>query len=200
MSNQNKPEQVEVSNSEPKEKGKKPLFQEILSWIYTLGFAVILALAIRHFIFEPVMVDGMSMADTLQDKEIMYVSKPQYIFGTPKAGDVVICKYPERKENFVKRVIGVPGDEVAILFNQVYINGEPLEEDYLTLDRNNNGFSMVPYKLGEKEYFVMGDNRDNSHDSRNYYGYNKPTAITEDMIKGKVCFVFFPFNDIRMID
>ncbi|MBP3646660.1 MAG: signal peptidase I [Clostridia bacterium] len=192
-------QEQEVQQPEP-EKKKVDVKKEIISWILTLSVAVIAALAIRTFIFEPIRVDGSSMADTLQDGEVMLVTKPEYLFGDPQFGDVVICKYPGRTEKFVKRVMGLPGDEIAIIANIVFRNGEPLNEPYLTPDRNNNGFSMAPFKLGEGEYFVMGDNRDNSHDSRNYYNYLTPAALTRDMIIGKVRCVFFPFTSIRGID
>jgi len=194
----------ELQNAEaPEEQNeKKPTNwkKELVSWIFTLGAAVIAALVIRTFIFEPIRVDGSSMADTLQDGEVMVVTKPEYLLGDPEFGDVVICKYPGRTENFVKRVMGVPGDEIMIIANIVFRNGQPLEEPYLTPDRNNNGFSMAPFKLGDDEYFVMGDNRDNSHDSRNYYNYLTPAALTRDMIIGRVRCVVFPFSNIRGIE
>lgn len=198
-----------VQNQEPEQqsgeagkKEKKPVNvkKEIISWIVTFATAIIAALVIRTFLFEPIRVDGQSMCDTLQDGEIMLVTKPEYLMGDPEFGDVVICKYPGRTENFVKRVMGVPGDEIAILFNVVFRNGEPLDEPYLTPERNNNCFSMMPFKLGEGEYFVMGDNRDNSHDSRNYYDYQTPSALTRDMIIGRVRCVIFPFDSIRGIE
>jgi len=195
-------QEPETQPEENAQKEKKPtnVKKEIISWILTLGAAVVAALLIRTFVFEPIRVDGQSMCDTLQDGEIMLVTKPEYLLGDPEFGDVVICKYPGRTENFVKRVMGVPGDEIAILFNVVFRNGEPLEEPYLTPSRNDNGFSMAPFKLGEGEYFVMGDNRDNSHDSRNYYNYQTPAALTRDMIIGRVRCVVFPFGNIRGIE
>ena len=174
--------------------------KELISWIVTLAVAVAIALPIRTFVFEPIRVDGESMCDTLQDGEVMIVTKPEYLVGDPQHGDVIICKYPGRKENFVKRVMGVPGDVISIISNVVYRNGEKLDEPYLTPSRNDNGFSMAPFTLGEDEYFVMGYNRDNSHDSRNYYSYSKPSAITRDMIVGHVRWVVFPFSSIRGIE
>ena len=182
-----------------KEKKTVNIKKEILSWIVTLGSAVVAALVIHAFLFVPVRVDGASMSDTLLDGEVMLVTKPEYLLGNPQFGDVVICKYPGRTENFVKRVMGVPGDEIMILSNIVFRNGEPVSEPYLTAERNDDGFSMAPYKLGEDEYFVMGDNRDNSHDCRNMNGYASPEAITRDMIVGHVRCVFFPFSRIRGI-
>ncbi|MDD3411450.1 MAG: signal peptidase I [Eubacteriales bacterium] len=191
--------QVAAPKNEP-EKKPKNVKKEILSWILTLGSAVVIALLIRTFLFEPIRVDGGSMMDTLQNGEIMFVTKPEYLFGEPQRGDVVICKYPGRTENFVKRLMGVPGDVIEVRSNVVYRNGEALEEPYLTADRNDDGFSMEAYTLGEGEYFVMGDNRDNSHDCRNYYGYGQPTALTRDQIIGHVRCVLFPFSGIRGIE
>ncbi|MDD3335635.1 MAG: signal peptidase I [Eubacteriales bacterium] len=193
--------QTETETINKKEKKPVNVKKEILSWILTLGAAVVIALVIRHFLFEPIRVDGESMCDTLQNNEIMLVTKPEYLFGgDPQRGDVIICKYPGRTENFVKRVMGVPGDVIEVRQNVVYRNGEAVDEPYLTPERNNNGFSMEAFTLGENEYFVMGDNRDNSHDSRNYYGYGSPSAITRDMIIGHVRCVVFPFDAIRGIE
>lgn len=179
---------------------KKNVKKEILSWILTLGSAVVIALLIRTFLFEPIRVDGQSMCDTLQNNEIMFVTKPEYLFGQPQRGDVVICKYPGRTENFVKRLMGVPGDTIEIKNNVVYRDGEVVDEPYLTPSRDDDGFDMDPITLGEDQYFVMGDNRDNSHDSRNYYGYGKPATLTRSQIIGHVRCVVFPFDKIRGIE
>lgn len=180
---------------------KKPLWRELLSWVVTLGTAVVIAFAIRTLLFEPVRVDGESMCDTLQDGEIMIVTKPEYLIGDPQFGDVVICHYPGRgNTNFVKRVIGTPGDVIEIRDDVLYRNGEPVDEPYLTPGRNDKGFDMAPYTVGEGKYFVAGDNRDNSHDSRNYYYNGMPEAIDRDMIKGHVRWVAFPFDNMRGIE
>ena len=189
-----------LETAETMEKKKVDIKKEIISWALALGSAVIIALIIRTFLFEPIRVQGNSMNDTLANGEIMMVTKPEYLLGSPKAGDVIICKYPERKEYFVKRLMGVPGDVIQVQQNVVYRNGEALEEPYLTPERNDDGFSMAPFTLGDGEYFVMGDNRDNSHDSRNYYGYNAPTALTRDQIVGHVSCVLFPLDKIRGIE
>ena len=188
-----------LENTPRQENKKKNVKKEIISWILTLGSAVIIALLIRTFLFEPIYVDGQSMCDTLQDREVMLVTKPEYIFGQPQRGDVVICKYPGRTENFVKRLMAVPGDTIEVRSNVVYINGVALDEPYLTPSRNDDGFSMDPMTLTDDQYFVMGDNRDNSHDSRNYYGYGKPATLTRSQIIGHVRCVIFPFSNIRGI-
>ncbi|MFH1879734.1 MAG: signal peptidase I, partial [Bacillota bacterium] len=170
-----------------------------ISWILTLGSAVIIALCIRGLVFEPVIVDGSSMLDTLHDRELMFVTKFDYLFGgQPDSGDVIICKYPESTKNYVKRLIGLPGDTIEINGNIVYRNGEPLPETYLTPERNDSPFyaNMATRTLGADEYFVMGDNRDNSRDSRS----SSVDTLTRSQIKGHVRFVFFPFDSVRAIE
>lgn len=199
-------EQLELQNDKQTEENKgaeekKPLWREILSWITTLGAAVVIALSIRAFVFEPIRVDGESMLDTLRNGEIMIVTKPEYLFGDPQVGDVVICHYPGRgNTNFVKRVIGVPGDVIEIRNNVVFRNGEIVEEPYLTPSRNNNGFDMAPFTVGEDQFFVAGDNRDDSHDSRNYYYVGGPAAIDRSMIKGQVRWVVLPLDRMRGVE
>ena len=190
---------AEEQNLQPAEetkkgKEKKPVNvkKEILSWILTLGAAVIIALVIRTFLFEPVRVDGHSMDDTLANGEIMFVTKPEYLTGDPQPGDVVICHYPGRGDtNFVKRVVGVPGDTLMFVDNVLIRNGEVVDEPYLTPSRNQNGFSMLPITLGENEYFVCGDNRDNSADSR-YWGF-----VPEDHVVGKPIVVWLSLDKDR---
>lgn len=184
------------------EKSKKPMDvkKEILSWILTLGGAVIIALLIRTLIFEPIRVDGASMSNTLLDSEILFVTKPEYLLGDPQRQDIIICRYPNRTEYFVKRLIGLPGDTVEIDGNKVFVNGEQLDEPYLSDDRTRYNHTMAPLTLGEDEYFVMGDNRDNSNDSRNNSGVNAVGPISRGMIVGHVRYVLFPFNQIRAVE
>ena len=208
-----------------KEKVKKPLWKEILEWVLTIVIAVAAALVIRSFIFEPVKVDGHSMDDTLSDGEIMLVSKYDYgsvwltfpwqddgeketatrfAVGTkdPERFDVVICRYPGRGDtNFVKRIVGLPGDELYIENGYLYVNGEKQPEEYVSdgyrVRGGSNGWSFCsaeePYKVPERHYFVMGDHRNNSNDSRAH------GAIEREMIVGHVRRVVFPFGGWRGI-
>lgn len=190
----------EQTEGEQNKKPKVDIKKEIISWVLTFAVAIVAALVIRTFLFEPIRVDGQSMCDTLQDGEVMFVTKPEYLLGDPEFGDVVICKYPGRTEKFVKRVMGVPGDEIALIGNLIFRNGEVVEEPYLTPSRNQRSSYRSAIVLGEDEYFVVGDNRDNSHDCRNLTSYNKPESITRDMIVGHVRWVVFPFSNIRGIE
>ena len=107
-------EEAKATGKTKKSKQKKPWQREVLEWVITLSVAVVLALTVRTFLFELVRVDGASMNPTLKDGEIMFVSKPCYVFGgNPERFDIVICHYPDRgRDNFVKRVVAVPGDSV----------------------------------------------------------------------------------------
>lgn len=176
-----------------KEKPKKTPKQELIEWIVTLAAAIVIALVVREFIFEPVRVDGHSMETTLTDGEVMFVSKMEYMFGgEPERFDVVICHYPERGDtNFVKRVVGLPGDTVAINDGYLYVNGEKYEEEYLTYRPD---YSMDPYTVPEGNYFVLGDNRSNSNDS------HLIGPITRDMIVGHVRHVILPIDNWRAIE
>ena len=201
-----------------KKKEKKTVGQEILSWILTILVAVAAALIIRSVIFEPVRVDGISMDDTLADGEIMFVSKYDYsstwltlpwqsaekkeeaprftIGGDPKRFDVVVCRYPGRGDtNFVKRVVGLPGDTVELRQGYLYVNGERYEEPYI-LDEYRGGSlnNFGPYEVPEGEFFVMGDHRNNSNDSRSQ------GSLPRNMIIGHARTVLYPFSGIRGIE
>ncbi|HIT68327.1 MAG TPA: signal peptidase I [Candidatus Aphodomonas merdavium] len=171
---------------------KKTVFREIVSWVMTIVIAVALALFIRTFIFEPVRVDGSSMNYTLLDNEYMIVTKYDYWLGEPERFDVVICHYPGRdRTNFVKRLVGLPGDTVSMLNGTLYVNGESIDEPYIT---NHANYNMEAVTLGENEYFVLGDNRSSSNDSH-IIG-----PLSRDQIKGHVRLVVFPFSQFRVIE
>ena len=171
-----------------KEKPKKSVGREILSWILTLGSAVVIALLIRTFRFIPVRVDGQSMQNTLMDKEIVLATKPEYLAGKMNRRDIIICRYPDRGRTlFVKRLVALPGDTVEIVQGTLYVNGELVDESGIDMNTVSTA-SMQAYTLGEDEYFVMGDNRGNSNDSR------RIGPITRDMIVAHVRRVLWPLS------
>lgn len=184
------PETAEQPKNKKEEK-KKTVGQEILSWILTFAVAIALALVIRTFIFEPVRVDGHSMDYTLANNEYMIVTKYDYLLGEPERFDVIICHYPERgRTNFVKRLVGMPGDTVSMLNGTLYVNGEAIDEPYIT---NKANYNMQAYTLKDDEYFVLGDNRSSSNDSH-IIG-----PISREQIKGHVRCVAFPFKNARTV-
>ena len=200
--------QEKKAGKKGKEKEKKTLKQEIMSWVWTILSAVVIALLIRAFIAEPIRVDGTSMTDTLQNGEIVLVSKLDYRFGSMQRGDVVICRYPGRMDSslpigaavsldhytlFVKRLVALPGDTVEISSGVLYVNGEAVP--------NPEKMGSVPRdyalrQLGEDEYFVIGDNRRTSHDSRS----DDVGPISASAIMGKVKCVLLPLSKIRGVE
>ncbi len=204
-------------------KEKRTVGQEILSWMLTILGAVVAALVIRSVVFEPVRVDGQSMDDTLADGEIMFVTKfdysstwlclpwqsreakenaPRFTFGgNPKRFDVVICRYPGRGDtNFVKRVVGLPGDTIRLEDGYLYVKEAGQEEEvrydepYIN-DEYRSGMlnNFNAYTVPEGKYFVMGDHRNNSNDSRSV------GPIDRNMIVGHVRQVVYPFGQWRGI-
>ena len=177
---------------------EKDTVREIASWVFTICMAVIAALLIRSFIFIIVQVDGSSMMNTLHNENRLFVWRAGYTFGgQPQRGDIVICNYPKTKDGgyldqkntcYVKRVIGLPGDTVSIRQGTVYINGEALKESYLETERIDSQ-SMEAVVLEEGEYFLMGDNRSDSTDSR------RMGAVERGKILGKAVGVVYPFTE-----
>lgn len=171
--------------------------REIAGWVLTLAFAALLALLINSFVFFFARVEGSSMLGTLKDGEVLFVWRAGYVFGQPQRGDIVICHYPKTKDGgyldqkntcYVKRVIGLPGDTVSIRQGTVYINGEALKESYLETERIDSQ-SMEAVVLEEGEYFLMGDNRSDSTDSR------RMGAVERGKILGKAVGVVYPFTE-----
>lgn len=207
----------ETNLKAPKEKGKKAkkdkpkktVGQEIMSWVVTLLAAVVIASLVRMYIFEPIRVDGRSMSNTLADGEIVFCSKIDYWTGAPQRGDIVICRYPDRNEVlfnigasievtehtlFVKRVVAVPGDIIEMVNGVLFVNGKQVENPELMGSAATTNYPRT--LLGEDEYFVMGDNRGNSHDSRS----SDVGPISRSAIMGKVKCVLYPFNKIRSVE
>ena len=182
---------IEDKSQPTEEKQKKGWKKELKEWLVAILFAVVVALIVRTFIFEPVRVSGGSMKETLQNNEIMIVTKYDYLLGKPNRFDIVICHYPGRKETFVKRIVGLPGHTISISNGKLTVNGIEYEEDYITHRPN---YLIEDYTNGEDEYFVLGDNRSNSNDSH-IIG-----PIHRNQIIGHSRLVIYPFNKIRTLD
>lgn len=190
--------EMHESPESPEDKKKKSWKKELLDWIKALAAALIAVVLIRSLLFTIIRVDGPSMSDTLLNNDRLFVSVLDMRLSGPDRFDVVILHYPNRgHENFVKRVIGVPGDTIEVHSGVLSINGTVYEEPYLTdsrtlkFDRTGNDFTIT---LGEDEYFVMGDNRDNSNDSRAI------GVISGDMFVGKVRAIIWPSSRWGLVE
>lgn len=164
--------------------------KEIISWILTIGLAFIIAMLIRTYVFELVDVPTGSMLNTIQLNDKFIELKFIYRFEPIKRGDIVVFKYPDDPSvSFVKRVIGIGGDTIEIKNGILYRNGEPVKEPYLKEPMNKNE-TFGPYKVPPNHYFMLGDNRNQSLDSR----YWKNKYVSKDAIMGKIVFRIWPLS------
>lgn len=186
----------------------------VLDVVFNIAVIIAIVAAIRTFLVSPFKVEGNSMVSTLEDREYIVINKLAYIMGNPERGDIVVFRPPnEPTKYYVKRVIGVGGDTVEIRGGKVYVRaaGEEteteLKETYL--DERNAGStfrhppnsgdtSPVVYRVPEGQFFVLGDNRQGSHDSRSFKvdGQDHP-FVADAAIKGRVWFVILPITKIH---
>jgi len=209
-------QEIRIDGSDNKDSGsggsnqttKSRTGNELTEWIKALAIAGILVFVIRWFLVSPFIVDGPSMQPSFWDRERIIVNKIVYDIRKPKRGEVIVFHVPDEGRDFIKRVIGVPGDTVKVEGDTVYINGNPIEEKYLKaayekahangeLYNRRDGFPNSEYPDGvvpEGTVFVMGDNRSNSEDSR-MIGY-----IPMDRIVGRADLIFWPIKDFSFVN
>lgn len=159
----------EVEKTEELEEAEKPrsLFKEIMDVVIYFGGIFLLTFLIVTFVGQRTEVSGSSMYDTLENGDQLIVDKLSYRLGNPERFDIVVfLEDPTDKTYYIKRIIGLPGETVQIIGSGIYINGELLEEDYGYEPIKKAGRAAQKITLGEDEYFVLGDNRNNSQDSR----------------------------------
>ncbi|KXL53989.1 signal peptidase I P [Anaerotignum neopropionicum] len=161
--------------------------REIISWIKTVLLAIILAVLVNKFLIVNAEVPTGSMENTIMPGDRILAMRTSYWFDDPERGDVVVFRYPDDPEGktlYVKRIIGVGGDEVVIENGNVYVNGEALEEPYIKeITQGNFG----PYEIPQDCYFMLGDNRNRSLDAR----YWENQFVEPDAILGKVKLRYF---------
>ena len=167
--------------------------KEIKEWFEAIIIALVVALLIRGFIVEPYIVDGDSMLPTLHDGERLIIDKISYRFSKPDAGEIIVFKYPQNmKLNYIKRVVGIPGDEIYIHDGFVYINGILNEESFIAEPTYG---TYGPVIVPDNHYFVLGDNRNNSKDSR----FSDVGFIPSNIIKGKPLIRIWPMDTIGLL-
>lgn len=172
-----------------------PLFV-FFEWVRIILIAAVVALLLNCFVIFNAIVPSASMETTIMTGTRMIGNRLAYSFGnTPERGDIVIFKYPDDETQvFVKRVIGIPGDTVEIISGVTYVNGEAIDEYYLTETPFELDFG--PYEVPEGCYFMLGDNRNNSKDSR----YWTNTYVEEDAILAKAVVKYWPLSEIGFVD
>jgi signal peptidase I len=166
-----------------------------LSWVRDLAFSVLIAVILIVFIYQPVKVEGTSMMPTLTDQERIFINKFTYHFGLGdiQRGDMVVFWFPlDQTKSYIKRVIGVPGDIIRIEAGQVFVNGQEINEPYVPEEfRDRVSYEERP--VPDDQYFVLGDHRNSSSDSRTW-GF-----VKRDAIYGKAVFVYWPLANVGRI-
>lgn len=183
-------ESVASSEQPPDPQPSKAALWGALSWARDLAFSILIAVILIVFIYQPVKVEGTSMMPTLTDQERIFINKFTYHYGLGEIqrGDMVVFWYPlDTSKSYIKRVIGLPGDLVHIDEGDVYVNGRKLVEDYVP-DINRDRISWGPKQVPSGAYFVLGDHRNSSNDSRTW-GF-----VDRKYIYGKAVFVYWPLD------
>ncbi|MGI5897914.1 MAG: signal peptidase I [Candidatus Dojkabacteria bacterium] len=188
---------IEKTQTEKISSAFSSIGQFMLSFLETIVVALVITVVLYLFIMTPHEVVGNSMHPTYKNGEYLMANKITYKVKKPERGDVIIFKYSETQD-FIKRIIGLPGDKVMLKDGKMYINGKQLDEsDYLSSSIYTNGGDFLKegqeITVPEGEYFVCGDNRPHSSDSR-VFG-----PISLGRIKGKAWIVYFPFSQFRIV-
>lgn len=167
---------------------EKKRSNEWIEWGKAIFIAIILVFVLRTFVFSVSIVDGESMSPTLDDGDRIIFNKFVYLIGEPKREDIIIIQRPLK--NYVKRVIALPNEEIEIRNHILYINGEKYEQPFIAEEAILHTGNYGPIKVPEDSYFVMGDNRAISKDSRNGLDF-----IKAEHIIGKSELIIFPINE-----
>jgi signal peptidase I len=184
-----------VGPSSPPTPKKRSVVGALVHWLRDLLFSVVLAVIVILFLYQPVKVEGTSMMPTLDDQERIFINKFVYRFHFEKIdrGDTVVFWFPgDPSKSYIKRVIGMPGDRVEVRDGSVLVNGNPLEEDYVPQEYRDQS-EMRPTTVGTDEYFVLGDHRSSSNDSRTW------GMVPRRYIYGKAVFIYWPLEKMGLL-
>jgi signal peptidase I len=174
---------------------RRTIAAALAGWARDLTVSVVIASVVILFIYQPVKVEGTSMMPSLADQERIFINKFTYRLGWDGVdrGDLVVFRAPgDSSVSFIKRVIGLPGDTVEVRGGTVWLNGEPLEEPYVP-EAYRDRRSSVPVTVGEDSYYVLGDHRSSSSDSRTW------GPVPRSQVFGKAVFVYWPLDRIGLL-
>jgi signal peptidase I len=167
--------------------------KEVISWIKLILSAFVIAFILKTYVFQIALVNQISMEPTLYEGQILVIAKVNYLFDNPKRGDIVVLKDELENKYLIKRTIGLPGEVIDIKDDRVYIDGKELNPDYTDLPTADNGFLKA--RVPEEKYFVMGDNRPRSRDSRS----DTVGFVSRGNIVGKAIFRIWPISKIGAV-
>jgi len=177
----------------------KNFFSYVFELIKVVAISLAIIIPIRYYLIQPFYVKGASMEPNFYDKEYLIIDEISYRFHVPERGDIVVFRYPRnQQEYFIKRVIGLPGEKVQLkdgfvyIYNQEQSDGFKLEEKYLSPDLRTYGLNEEIMALGDDEFYVLGDNRNSSKDSRSF------GVVARKYITGRVLLRGWPLNRVNV--
>lgn len=182
-----------VELDENKNHDQKSNKDEIISWVKVIVSALLIAIVLRTFVFQMALVNQISMDPTLHEGQMLVISKINYIVGNPERGHIVVLKDEVENKLLIKRVIGLPGEVVQLKNGKVYINSKELQPDYTSFP--TFAYTQEEWTLPEGEYFVLGDNREHSRDSR----LENVGLVDRKDIIGRAVFRIWPFNKLGVL-
>jgi signal peptidase I len=176
----------------------KTALSSLYEIIKTVTFVLLTAFLIRYFLIQPFVVEGQSMEPNFHNNEYLIIDKLSYKFHEPNRGDIIIFQAPNAPQyDYIKRVIGRPGETIKIANNKIYINNQPIDETYLQPNErtliNQDPKMTMERTLGPNEFFVLGDNRQHSSDSREF------GILDKSKILGRVWVTVYPWDDFSLI-
>jgi len=170
---------------------ENPFLRNLTEWIFVIALAFILALVTRAFLFRVTRVTGYSMVPTLNHGDVLILNRFTYLFNDPSVGDIVAFPFPEDPSDyFIKRIVAAPGDVVDFIDGVFYVNGTPLDDAFSHIDVRSMVTVNFPVTVEEGRYFVLGDNRNNSQDSR----YSTVSNVYGRDMLGRVFVRVWPFS------
>lgn len=177
----------------------RSFFSFVFELVKIVVISLVIIIPIRYFLIQPFYVKGASMEPNFYDHEYLIIDEISYRFKQPQRGDIIVFRYPKNpQEYFIKRVIGLPGEKVQIkngevvIYNQANPDGYVVNENYLNPDTKTYSLNEDIITIGDNEYFVLGDNRNSSKDSRSF------GAVNASFITGRVILRGWPFNRVNV--
>ena len=166
---------------------------DVRVWVRDIIISIAIAVVVIVFLYQPVKVEGTSMMPWLHDQERIFVNKFVYRFEDIRRGDIVVFRFPlDPTKSYIKRVVGLPGDEIELVRGQLYINGRHVEEPYIRQDFQDLS-TYPPVSVPADSYYVLGDHRNTSNDSRTW------GTVGRDFIVGKAVFAYWPIDQFGVL-
>ena len=178
--------------------GGSKFLDSLIEWLLSIVFAVLLFFLLRNFVFRVAQVEGSSMEPTLVHGDMVLLNRFNYIFSSPQVGDIIAFPPYENDPTryYIKRIVAKPGDVIDLVGYSFYINGEPMDDDFSYEPLRSFGDLEFPFEVKEGQFFVLGDNRNGSMDSR----FSSVGTVSSDVMVGKVSVRIWPRGRIGQVD